>query len=93
MPKVSVLTPLYNTNPIFLREMIKSMLNQTFSDFEFIIVNDSPDNNELADIVMEFNDPRIRFEVNEKNLGISGKLFKKPCCQAEWNKNVPFGFS
>ena len=66
MPKVSVLTPLYNTNPIFLREMIKSMLNQTFSDFEFIIVNDSPDNNELADIVMEFNDPRIRFEVNEK---------------------------
>ena len=22
-----------------------------------------------------------------------GKLFKKPCCQAEWNKNVPFGFS
>ena len=71
MPKVSVLTPLYNTNPIFLREMIKSMLNQTFSDFEFIIVNDSPDNNELADIVMEFNDPRICFEVNEKNLGIS----------------------
>lgn len=71
MPKVSVLTPLYNTNPIFLREMIKSMLNQTFSDFEFIIVNDSPDNNELADIVMEFNDPRIRFEVNEKKLGIS----------------------
>ena len=74
MPKVSVLTPLYNTNPHFLREMIKSMLNQTFSDFEFIILNDSPDNRELADVVGEFKDPRIRFEVNEKNLGISSKV-------------------
>ena len=37
VPKVSVLTPIYNTNPAHLREMIESILNQTFKDFEFLI--------------------------------------------------------
>jgi glycosyltransferase involved in cell wall biosynthesis len=40
MPKVSVLTPIYNTNPEHLREMIESVLNQSFQDFEFLILND-----------------------------------------------------
>ena len=51
MPRVSVLTPLYNTNPVHLREMIESILNQTFTDFEFLILNDSPNNTEIEDIV------------------------------------------
>lgn len=71
MPKISVLTPLYNTNPQQLREMIASILGQTFDDFELLLLNDSPDNAELAEIVGEFDDPRIHFEVNERNLGIS----------------------
>ena len=53
-PKVSVLTPIYNTDPEYLREMIESILNQTFSDFEFLILNDSPDNNEIEQIVLEY---------------------------------------
>ncbi len=72
MPKVSVLTPLYNTDPLFLREMISSVLNQTYRDFELILLNDSPDNLTLESIVHEYSDPRIRFSVNERNLGISG---------------------
>ena len=46
-PRVSVLTPIYNTNPEHLRAMIESILNQTFTDFEFLILNDSPDNTEI----------------------------------------------
>lgn len=71
MPKVSVLTPLYNTNPKFLKEMIESILNQTFNDFEFILLNDSPSNKEIKDIVLSYNDNRIIYVENEENLGIS----------------------
>ena len=71
MPKVSVLTPLYNTNHKFLKEMIESILNQTFDDFEFILLNDSPNNKELKDIVLSYKDNRIIYIENEENIGIS----------------------
>lgn len=71
MPTVSVLTPIYNTNPQHLRECIESVLNQTFSDFEFIILNDSPDNTALDDIVASYSDGRIRYVRNDVNMGIS----------------------
>lgn len=72
MPKVSVLTPIYNTNHDYLKEMIESILNQTFTDFEFIILNDSPQNQELKNIVISYQDPRIIYLENKTNLGISG---------------------
>lgn len=72
-PKVSVLTPIYNTDPEYLREMIESILNQTFSDFEFLILNDSPDNNEIEKIVLEYakKDKRIKYSKNDYNMGIT----------------------
>ena len=76
MPKVSVLTPLYNTDPVMLREAIDSILGQTFKDFEFILLNDSPENTELDKIVASYNDPRIVYAKNEKNLGISASRNK-----------------
>ncbi len=75
-PKVSVLTPIYNTNPQHLRECIESILNQTFTDFEFIILNDSPDNIEIQQIVKSYPDARIRYYRNEKNMGISASRNK-----------------
>lgn len=81
MPKVSVLTPIYNTNPKHLRECIESILNQTFTDFEFLILNDSPDNKEIEKIVKEYasKDKRIKYSKNDKNMGITpsrNKLLK-----------------
>lgn len=70
-PKVSVMTSIYNTNPKHLRECIESILNQTFKDFEFIILSDSPDNTALDEIVKSYSDPRIKFFKNAKNEGIS----------------------
>jgi len=80
-PKVSVLTPIYNTNPQHLREMIESILNQTFDNFEFLILNDSPDNTEIEKIVMEYaaHDERVKYSKNDKNMGITpsrNKLLK-----------------
>ena len=40
MPRVSVLMPVYNTRPEHLREAVSSILAQTFTDFELIVLND-----------------------------------------------------
>ena len=52
----------------FLEECINSILSQTFTDFELIVINDcSPD--EILSLVSKFNDPRIRYYENEINTG------------------------
>lgn len=70
-PRISVLVPLYNTQEEHLREAIESILNQSFPDFELLLLNDSPDNTRLGEIVAEYRDPRIRYMVNERNMGIT----------------------
>lgn len=68
-PKVSVLMPVYNTREDYLREAIESILEQTYTDFEFIIVNDGSINN-VRDIVLSYEDKRIHYSENDENLGI-----------------------
>ncbi len=64
--------PVYQTNEIYLKEAINSILEQTFPDFEFLIVNDSPeDNRRLFDIVKSYNDNRIIWIPCGKNSGIA----------------------
>lgn len=70
MPKVSVLMPVYNTKEEFLRESVESILNQTFNDFELIILDDGS-SNDVETIVKSYNDLRIKFYKNEKNLGVA----------------------
>ena len=71
MPKVSVLVPLYNTDENHLKEMIESVLNQTFADFELLLLNDSPDNENIRRIVGSYSDNRIFYSENPENYGIS----------------------
>ena len=70
MSKVSVLMPVYKTKEAYLREAIESVLNQTFTDFEFLILDDCPKDNREA-VVKFYDDKRIKYVKNEKNLGIS----------------------
>jgi len=73
-PKISVLMPVFNAEK-FLKEAIDSILNQTFTDFEFIIINDgSTDNSEK--IIMSYDDNRIRYYKNKNNLGVARTLNK-----------------
>lgn len=76
--KVSVCMPVYNGEK-YLRPAIESILNQTLSDFEFIIFDDCSTDASAA-IIEEYarKDTRIRFERNEKNLGLFGN----------WNKTM-----
>ena len=70
-PKVSVLMPVYNTREDHLRETMESILNQTFSDFEFLILNDASTDENVEKVVKSYHDSRIRYAVNERNMGIS----------------------
>lgn len=71
-PMVSILMPVYKTSQ-YLREAMDSMLSQTFTDFELIVLNDcSPDNAE--EILDEYNDPRIVRYLGEKNVGLANVL-------------------
>ena len=70
-PKVSVLTPIYNTKIEYLKEAIESILSQTFKDFEYLLLNDSPDNTEIDKCVLAYQkkDKRIKYFKNERNMG------------------------
>jgi len=58
-PAVSVIMPVYNTGDM-VRTTIESVLAQTFSDFEFIIIDDGS-RAETSEIVRSYTDPRIRY--------------------------------
>lgn len=62
--------PVYNTKEEYLKEAIDSILNQTFSDFELIIVDDGSDK-DIEPVIKLYGDSRIRFFKNEQNLGVA----------------------
>lgn len=68
--KVSVLMPIYRTPESYLRTAIESILNQTYSNFEFLILDDCPQDNR-EEIVKSYNDSRIVYIKNEQNMGIT----------------------
>ena len=67
MPKVSVIIPSYN-HENYIKLSIQSVLDQTFQDFEIIIVDDGSKDNTVEEI-KKFNDPRIKLIVFEQNQG------------------------
>jgi Glycosyl transferase family 2 len=71
-PRVSVVMGAYNGER-FLRPAIQSILNQTFCDFELIVVDDCSTDCTLQ-ILREFKDDRIRVLWNNRNLGIAETL-------------------
>ena len=67
-PTISVLMPVYNAEK-YLSEAVDSVLNQTFSDFELIAVNDASTDSSLQ-ILTSYSDPRIHIYSNKTNVGI-----------------------
>jgi glycosyltransferase involved in cell wall biosynthesis len=68
-PAISVLMATYNGER-FLRPAIESILNQTFTNFELIIIDDGSTDN-TPRILSEFNDTRLTVLTNQQNLGIA----------------------
>jgi glycosyltransferase involved in cell wall biosynthesis len=74
MPKVTVLMAVYNGDR-YLRETIESILAQTFQDFEFLIINDGS-RDATREMILSYDDPRIRLVDNDYNLGLTPSLNK-----------------
>jgi len=71
-PVVSIIMPACNVE-LFVGEAISSMLNQTFDDFEFLIVDDASIDATI-DVIRGFDDSRIRLYCNATRLGVAGSL-------------------
>lgn len=70
-PRVTVLMSVYNSEK-YLSLAMESILNQTFKDFEFLIINDGSKDKSL-DIIKSYDDPRIRL-ISRKNKGLVASL-------------------
>lgn len=83
VPTLSFAIPYY-ANREYLREAIESVLAQTYDDWELLVVDDrGPE--PAADLVASYADPRVRYVVNEENLGLAGNW--NECvrlARAEW---------
>lgn len=62
----------------YLREAIDSILNQTFKDFEFLIINDGSTDKTL-EILQSYNDPRIKIHISKLT-----SFFKEYCAKSIW---------
>lgn len=70
-PVVSVIMPAYNAQP-FIEEAIRSVMTQTFSDWELLVLDDgSSDETAAIAARLAAEDPRILFLPNEKNMGVA----------------------
>lgn len=72
-PKISVVVPAYETPEKFLCQMIDSLLEQTYENWELCIVDASPGNASMEYVLREYanRDSRIQWRKLEKNLGIA----------------------
>lgn len=71
-PEISVLLSVYNGEK-YICAAVESMLQQTYSDFEFVIVDDGS-RDSTAELLRRYSDQRIRIVTNEKNLGLTKSL-------------------
>jgi len=78
MPKVSICIPAYK-NPVGIARLLASVKNQTYTDYEVIVTDDSPDES-VKTAVLESEMPNIRYYQNEKRMGAT----------ANWNEAVRY---
>jgi glycosyltransferase involved in cell wall biosynthesis len=71
-PMITVLMPVYNVEA-YIKESIKSILNQTYADFELLIIDDASSDASVKQII-SFSDSRIKLIKKPKNLGLIDSL-------------------
>lgn len=72
---ISVIMSVYNDENN-VANAIQSILDQTFDDFEFLIIDDCSTDNTYEEITKFVNDSRVKLYVNEKNIGLTKSLNK-----------------
>lgn len=71
-PLMSIVTPAYKTPPAFLREMVDSVRAQRYENWELVLVNASPDDDAMREVLASYDDDRIRVIEHPTNDGIAG---------------------
>lgn len=83
MLKISVITPVFNAEK-YLRKAIDSIIEQSFIDWELIIINDGS-NDSSEDIIASYADTRLKYYKNESNIGLIATLNKGiDLCKGEY---------
>lgn len=72
-PMVTILVPTYNSED-YIMDTVYSLLDQDFTDFEFLVVNELGSDDKTVECVSLFRDPRIRILQNEERLGLAESL-------------------
>lgn len=77
-PQISVIMSVYKEPIPWITQSIDSILNQTFSDFEFLIVDDNPEDEERQELLRQYQekDERVKIIFNEVNIGLTKSLNK-----------------
>lgn len=71
MPKISIIVPMYNTKEKFFKELVDSVIAQTYSNWELCLADGSPKQNAKLEKICE-KDERIKYKFLNDNKGISG---------------------
>jgi len=74
-PLISIILPTYNGNKKWISESIQSVLDQTYTNFELIIINDAS-TNDIETTILAFakKDERIKYYKNDENLQLTKTL-------------------
>jgi GT2 family glycosyltransferase len=70
-PRISVVTPVYNTDPQYLRACIDSVRSQIYTEWELCLADDASPREETRSVLREYDDPRIRVRYLARNSQIS----------------------
>ena len=82
-PEVSIIIPTYNSEA-YIAQALESVLHQTYSNFEIILVDDASTDSTL-EIARSFDDPRLRIISNKQNRGVSyGRNCGIKAAQGNW---------
>lgn len=73
--EVTVLMSVYKEKSEEIKEAIESILQQSFKNFEFLIIDDGQEER-IQRVIREYNDPRIKLIVNSSNIGLAKSLNK-----------------
>lgn len=73
-PLISIVTPIYNTPPAILEATIKSVIDQTYDNWEMCLVDGNSEEKKIREIIDKYarSDSRIKIKYLDRNLGISG---------------------
>lgn len=77
-PKISLLVPVFNTPEQYFREMVESVQNQSYSNWELCLADGSQEGHPVKQLIKEYaaSDSRIRYTFLDQNYGISGNTNK-----------------